>query len=238
VSLAGAVALAGLAATAGLAALCFTSVFGLTLLGAPRRPEVAGACEAPWSMRAGMAVLALACVALGVVPGLVLPTLARLAPAAARLPATPGFDLPGTGSLPTPALAIGLVVVAGLAVAARGRRRALPAPAWTCGQRAVPSLNWTAAGYAKPLRLVLETVLRPRRRLEVTENAGVVSTVRYTSEVGLPVDRFVSEHAARHGLRGAAFVRRLQTGNVRTYAAYLLMLVLALLALARTGALG
>ncbi|UGS35789.1 proton-conducting transporter transmembrane domain-containing protein [Capillimicrobium parvum] len=238
ISLAGAVALAGIAATAGLAALCFTSVFGLTLLGAPRRPEVAQAREAAWPMRAGMVLLAVPCVVLGLVPGLVLPVLVDLAPSAGTVPATPGLDLPATGSLPTAALAIAVVLVAGLLVAARGRRRAAPAPAWTCGQRVVPELSWTAAGYAKPLRLVLEAVLRPRRRLEVTEAAGVVTGVDYASEVALPVDRFVSEHAARHGLRGAAFVRRLQTGNVRTYAAYLLALVLGLLALARTGALG
>ena len=46
------------------------------------------------------------------------------------------------------------------------------------------------------------------------------------------------EPAIRTGLRGAAFARRLQTGNVRTYALYLLALVLGLLALVRTGALG
>jgi len=238
VSLAGAAALAGVAATAGLAALCFTSVFGLTLLGSPRRPEVAAARDAAWPMRAGMVALALPCVVLGVVPGLVLPVLTDLAPTTASVPATPGFDLPATGGLPAPAIAVALVLVAGALAAARGRRRAAPAPAWTCGQRVVPSLRWTAAGYTKPMRLVLESVLRPRRRLEVTEAAGVVTGVEYTSEVALPVDRFVSEHAARHGLRGAAVVRRLQTGNVRTYAAYLLALVLALLALARTGALG
>jgi hypothetical protein len=45
------------------------------------------------------------------------------------------------------------------------------------------------------------------------------------------------EPAIRAGLRGAATARRLQTGNVRTYALYLLLLVLGLLALVRVGAL-
>jgi hypothetical protein len=39
-------------------------------------------------------------------------------------------------------------------------------------------------------------------------------------------------------LRGPALARRLQTGNVRTYAAYLLALVVGLLILAASGALG
>ncbi len=40
------------------------------------------------------------------------------------------------------------------------------------------------------------------------------------------------------GLRAAALARRTQSGNVRTYAAYLLGLVMALLVLAQTGILG
>ncbi len=51
------------------------------------------------------------------------------------------------------------------------------------------------------------------------------------------VDALLYEPAIRAGLRLAAVARRLQTGNVRTYAAYLLGLVIALLTLARTGAL-
>ena len=42
----------------------------------------------------------------------------------------------------------------------------------------------------------------------------------------------------RGGLRAAALARRLQSGNVRTYAAYLLALVLGLLALVYSGVLG
>ncbi len=50
-------------------------------------------------------------------------------------------------------------------------------------------------------------------------------------------DKLIYEPATRAGLRGAALARRLQTGNVRTYALYVLVLVVALLALVRIGAL-
>jgi hypothetical protein len=42
----------------------------------------------------------------------------------------------------------------------------------------------------------------------------------------------------RLSLRGAAVARRLQSGNLRAYVVYLLLLVLLSLLLARTGALG
>ncbi len=240
VALAAGVALAGLAATAALALLCFVKVVGLVLLGAPRRPECATAMEVPLGMRAGMAALALLCVVIGVVPGLIVPTLAGLAPGASDdvLPRHAGLTVPGTGSLPALGLAVALLALCGALVLARGTRRAAPAPTWACGQTLSPALHWTSAGFTKPLRLVLEAVLRPRREVEVVEQGGLVARVTYSSEIPSLADAQLYEPAIRAGLRGASVARRLQTGNVRTYALYLLALVLGLLALVRTGALG
>jgi hypothetical protein len=52
------------------------------------------------------------------------------------------------------------------------------------------------------------------------------------------VDTLLYEPTVRGGLRAASVARRLQSGNVRTYAAYLLALVAALLVLVRAGILG
>jgi hydrogenase-4 component B len=240
VAIAGAVSLAALAATAALALLCFVKVVGLVLLGAPRRPECAAAVDAPLGMRAGMVMLAGLCIAIGLVPGLILPTLAGLAPGASDdvLARHAGLAVPGTGSLPSAGLAVALLVVAAALMRARGSRRAAPAPTWVCGQPVTPALDWTSAGFTKPLRLVLEALLRPRRELEVVEEGGLVQRIAYSNEIPSLGDRRLYEPAIRTGLRGAAIARRLQTGNVRTYALYLLALVLCLLALVRTGALG
>jgi hydrogenase-4 component B len=239
IALVGSVALAGLAATAALALLCFVKVVGLVLLGEPRRPECAAAVDAPAEMRAGMGVLAGLCVALGAVPGLILPTLAGLAPGTNGevLELHAGLAVPGTGSLPTLAIALALVGLVAVLLGARGARRADPAPTWACGQPVTPALAWTSAGFTKPLRLLLEGLLRPRRELEIVEEHGLVRRISYSSHVPSLADTLLYEPAIRVGLRGAAVARRLQTGNVRTYALYLLGLVLGLLALVRTGAL-
>lgn len=62
--------------------------------------------------------------------------------------------------------------------------------------------------------------------------------VVYTGEVPSLLAGALYEPTVRGGLRVAARARRLQSGNVRTYAAYLLVLVLSLLALVHWGALG
>ena len=119
-------------------------------------------------MRGPLVFLAGLCVLLGLVPGLLVPTLARLGPGRDRAHrGGPGVYLPGTGGLPTLALAVALALLVGGLWRARATRRAAPSPAWACGQRVVPALAWTSAGFTKPLRLMLEAVLRPRRELTV-----------------------------------------------------------------------
>jgi hydrogenase-4 component B len=234
-ALPGALALAALAATAALALFCFAKVVGLVLLGAPRRPECAQAREVAPSMRAATAFLAGLCVLLGLAPGVVLPALARLAPGSYGIGARAGLEAPGTGSLPTLAIAGGLAVLIGLLALLRARRRTAAAPVWTCGQRSAPALAWTSAGFTKALRLTLHGVLRPERDVEVRRTGGLVQEVRHFSEVHHLFDAWLYAPLQRSALRGATVARRLQSGSLRAYAGYLLVLVAALLALARLG---
>jgi len=239
VALAGALALAGLAVTAALALLCFAKVVGLVLLGAPRRPECEQAVDPPAGMRIGMCALAAMCVALGLVPGLVLPTLAGLAGGGHTVLARhAGLFVPGSGSYRPLQVALALAALTGALALLRGRRRSAPTPTWACGQALSNDMAFTSAGFTKPLTLVLESLLRPERSIEVTRGAGLIQAVSYSGEVPSLLDSSVLEPAVRHGLRAAEIARRAQSGNVRTYAAYLLGLFLVLLALARSGLLG
>ncbi len=61
-----------LALIGGLAAACFAKVYGVAFLGRPRSREAENAREVPWSMQAGMVMLAAACVIIGIAPGIVL----------------------------------------------------------------------------------------------------------------------------------------------------------------------
>jgi hydrogenase-4 component B len=190
--LAGAAALAGIAATAALALLCFVKVAGLVLLGRPRREEVETDVDAPLEMRAALAFLAGLCVIGGLVPGLLLVLLSDLAPGDLSLfTDTPGLALDGTGGLPGLPLLLALVVVTAVFVRTRGTRRAAPTPSWACGQTVTPALSWTSAGFTKPLRLVLEALLRPRRELEVVHEGGIAQRIHYSRAIGSPTDRLL-----------------------------------------------
>jgi hydrogenase-4 component B len=236
--LAGGMALAALAGTAALAVYCFVKVVGLVLLGAPRREAVAQAVEAPAPMWVAVGLLAAGCVLLGIAPGLLFGSLTGLAPWATTEPTTVGLDLPGTGSLPTGGIAIALAGIGGLLLILRGRRSAAPAPTWACGQLVEPRLSWTSAGFTKPLRLVLEAVLRPAREIDVRTQDGVVQEVSYTGHVPHLFDQHLYAPVNRAALAAAARARRIQSGRLGTYVAYLIGTVVVLLAAVKFGLIG
>jgi hydrogenase-4 component B len=177
-------------------------------------------------------------VVLGVAPGLLFGPLVGLAPWPASTPTQAGLYLPGTGSLPTPGIALVLAVLTAGFVVLRGRRSAAPAPTWACGQAVEPRLEWTSAGFTKPLRLVLEAVLRPEREIAVRSEGGVVQEVTYEGHVPHLIDDRVYRPLVRLSLASATHARRLQSGSLGMYVVYLIGLVVVLLAAARLGIVG
>lgn len=235
----GPLAAAALAMTAALAAWCLVKVAGLIFLGAPRTHGARTAVEVGWEMRLGQALLAALCVVLGLLSGLALPCLAQLRGVAVELPATPTLALPGTGSLPMPAVAVALCAITGLLLVLRGRRPTAPAAAtWVCGQEVEPELQWTSASFTKPLRLSWDVVLRPARQVEVHRAGGLTQAVKYRGDVDNVIDTKVYEPTAAVTSRAFARVRKLQTGRLRNYAMYLVITLALLLALARLGVSG
>ncbi len=103
-----------LALIGGLAAACFVKVFGVAFLGRPRSQEAEHASEAPLTMRAGMILLAAACVVIGIWPGAFLRPIVSLAQ-----------SLVGATAAPPETLLIARVIpwVAAALLDSAGRRR-------------------------------------------------------------------------------------------------------------------
>jgi hydrogenase-4 component B len=234
----GALALVALAMTAALSVFCFVKVSGLVLLGPPRRPACRHAVEAPRAMRTAVVLLAGWCAAASIVPGAIAVHLARILPGQAQVASTIRLDPPDGGGAPTLALACAIVVLVVALRWARGRHSAAPAPVWASGQRLGSELDWTSAGFTKPVRLVLEAILRPEREIVTTTRHGIVQSVSYHGRVPLLIDERVYAPAQRLALGAAAVARRLQSGRLGVYVAYLIALIVALLACVRTGVLG
>ncbi|MGZ8691672.1 MAG: proton-conducting transporter transmembrane domain-containing protein [Gaiellaceae bacterium] len=234
----GVIAAAALAATAALAAFCFIKVIGLVLLGRPRTEAAAEAVEVPTLMRAPTAFLAAACVALGGGAGVLVPALSRLAPTGRTVAGGASLHVPGAGILPALPLIIVLALLVALLSSARRARSAVAAPVWICGQPNDRRLAWTSAGFTKALRLVLEPVLRPERSVAIAASPGLVRSIEYRAVVPHLFDTVIYTPVVRVALAGAVVARRLQSGSLRLYVAYLLALVLAALVATKLGLIG
>ncbi len=244
------VAASMLALTGGLAAACFAKAFGVTFLGRPRSEHAAHARESAPTMIAGMVLLAAACVALGILPGHALRLLdpvtrdlvgdlgaSAVVTARGPLVMSSGGGEAAVGTSVSVTLVAGLLGVLVLVVwavrawpRAAGRRLA---PTWTCGMTPESRFDYTATGFAKPLRLIFAKVYRPHRQVESEASSSpyVLRSMRYQGDV-----TDLAETALYHRLQRwitdlAQAVRRRSTGRIHGYIAYVLVTLLVTLLL-------
>jgi len=236
-----------LALTGGLAAAGFVKAFGITFLAIPRSPAAERAHEAPLSMRVGMGLLAAACVGFGLAAVVVLPALAGVLAAPARLSVpVPVF---GSGiSLLTPAglarmspalVALGLAAVTGgvwLATRAlTAYRRPRVSDTWGCGRVVqTPRMEYTSTAFAEPLRRVFAELYRPTQDLSIDfhpESKYFVQSLEYRSEIVPWFERYLYAPLITRMRRWGLQARAIQSGSAHAYLTYLVLALVGLLTL-------
>lgn len=243
------VTVGALALTSGLAAACFVKAFGITFLAIPRSHEAEHAHEAPHSMLAGMAILAAACIALGVLPFAIVPLLGQALVGLGGLPDTqPAFTLgvflrtPGAfGQISPTWIVIGLLTLLGLTTLALRlpgvNRRLRIGDTWGCGRIGqTPRMEYTATAFAEPLRRIFAELYRPSRELTIgfhPESKYFVQSIEYKSEITPLFERWLYDPLIEAVRRTARQVRRIQAGSLHLYLAYVAGVLILLLAIAR-----
>jgi hydrogenase-4 component B len=241
-----ALGVAGLALTSGLAAACFVRAFGITFLALPRSEPARHAGEVAWTMRAAMAVLALACIVLGVAPSLFLSPLEATVFDLMAGHADLRFNLTAVvangefGWVAPLWITVGLVafltaipLALGL-LGANKRRRYYET--WGCGRALQTArFEYTATAFANPFKRVFALLYRPVKELDIEfhpESRYFVRTITYYNE-----GRLIFEDAFYGPFLGiiqalAREARVLQSGNVHGYLVYILVALVVLLLLA------
>jgi hydrogenase-4 component B len=236
-------AVGGLGLTAALAVACFVKATGMTFLALPRSAAAARARESGRPIGVAMALLATACVALGIGAGPVAGVLAGVAGGVTGSASTAGSTAPLAA---VSSVAGGAVFAAGpfallLATAAAATwliaRRGHPTrqtATWTCGIEPESAFEYTATSYAKLIRLYFGPVLRPAREISVELHPGTPfpRTVRYRGEVSHLLDERIYGPLHRTGVAAAQLIRRLQGGSLQLYLAYSVVAVVGLLLIA------
>jgi len=241
---------AALAITGGLTATAFVKAIGVGFLGQPRTQAAREAKDVAPSMLAGMGILAVACVTLGVVPGVALTVLERAAAgglaggAPHALRPGIGIELAAARGAIDPALVVvGLLaafILAGSAVRFAPRPAQLRHPrrgeAWGCGRELQTArMEITATSFAEPLQRVFADVLRPDHDLEVThasESRYFPEAISFQQRIDDAIERLVYRPVIAAVVSWGRLARRIPNGSVHRYLAFgfaALLLVLVVL---------
>jgi len=224
-----------LAATGALALACFAKAYGIVFLGTPRTAAAGEARESPPLMLAPMAVLAAACVLLGLAPSVAIPALERAAEAWLRGPLA-GESLANVAPLDALTLAgVALLVATALAWAPmarlyrRARKRQPDLPTWDCGFAvSSPRLQYTASSFAQIITSHFGWALHPRVERPLVEGPFPAASRFHTQVEDSVLDRLL-EPAGRLVRRFGASVRALPGGQLQRYILYIVAVVVPLL---------
>lgn len=223
------VAVTALSIIGALALACFAKAYGAVFLGLPRHLDPEAVQEAPRPMRIPMAMLAGLCALLGLAPVLVAPVLDRLAAVMGS-----GASLPGVLHLARlPVLSLLSLVLAGLALicwrwaaASPGRR---DIPTWDCGYaRPSARMQYTASSFADGLVSGMAWILWPKVHIRRIV-ARFPRPSRFRSQVPDPALDRLGAPGLELAVRGAGWLRPLQSGHLPLYLSYVLVTLLALL---------
>jgi hydrogenase-4 component B len=230
-----------IALTGGLAINAFARAYGIPFLGMPRSGQAAHASEARQPV-AGPALLAGACVFLGIGAPLVLTALDRVARSTTGLDIRSELLVPKLTVIPAHTdfsgfsptyLALFLVAISAVPIlifiAGRPLARSRRPPVWDGGILDFkPRMQYTATTHANPVRVTFEPLYQPSVHVERASDdpAGRSGPVHYRFQVTPIFDRYLYRPLIRFVEALANFVRPIQSGDVNLYLFYVFVVVL------------
>ena len=230
---------AGLVLAAALAAYVMVKFYGIIFLGVPREEGLARAHDAGRFERAGLAWCAAGCVALGVLPSLVVDLLDPVTAALIGIPlsAVTGENgpwllvalAPERASFSPVAFLVGFVVL--IPAVWWFARRQSPSPdrrsaPWDCGFPLLDArMQDTAEGFGQPIAQIFESVYRVESTVPAPDDRHPV----YRSTISDPLWRVFYLPVARAVGALGAFTGRMQHGRMQYYLIYSFVTLLVLL---------
>jgi len=207
------------ALTSALSAACFVKAFGSVFLALPRSSESGRAEEVPFLMLLGPALLASACILLGLF--------------AAQIFLLTGFTVPMPDMFLVGLLLLAMLVLTFAVLFFTASREVRVTETWGCGTLSQqPAMEYSGHGFSEPIDIIFSTVYRTKMKNERTfydqkncifaEGKAEIRLIKVFEEyLYLPV--------ARASYAVAETVSRLQSGCLDTYLLYVFCAVIAVI---------
>ena len=241
------ISVAGLGLAGAMAAASFVKLFGISFLGQPRSSRADNAREVPRTMQIAMAFLAVVCLILGLFPGAFL---RLLDPVVLQLTGQnlagqlPGGLLDAASSLQAGEnmvapliilIILAVVIILGLLIprAIGGKLSVRKYPTWDCGFAGLNArMQYSATGFAKPLRIVFRVLYQAGRELEIEAGKSPYfpQTIKYTVSTESIFEKYFYQPAVQRLIKFSRQTKfTVQTGSIHQYLIYIFVTVLALM---------
>jgi formate hydrogenlyase subunit 3/multisubunit Na+/H+ antiporter MnhD subunit len=226
------------ALAAALAGYVMVKFFGVVFLGQPREASLSNAHDVDGLEKAGLAWLAIGCIALGLLPTQVIHALGhatgQLVGSALDLSGSPWWliaPLPDRAASYSPAILlvviVAVVAVTFLVVRAVYRRPVRHAPPWDCGfGRLDARMQDTAEGFGQPIRHIFDAAFAMERELP----SPLDTAPKYRVTVGDRIWRTLYLPLGGIVQRAADALAWLQQGRISAYLTYSFITLIVLLA--------
>ncbi len=235
-------ALGMLALTGALAAAAFVRAYGIAFLGRPRSKDAEDAKEVPRAMTASMAILAILCLA----TGLMATSMVQVADSVSLdiIHVSIGSKLvdglvlqspaPGFSAMSPAILGIALAAILGASIllvrAYGGKRATRRADTWDCGTPLTSRNETTATGYSQPMNRLFNGLYRSQSTTKVVEErTPLIRKVSYSTSIAPVFERYLYDPLFALTTGIARRVGGIQTGSIQRYLAYIFATLVLLL---------
>lgn len=240
--LGGTMLVAVLGLTGALAAACFVKAFGVGFLGLPRSHQAERATEVPPVMTISMALLAAACIGIGLWPQPLLLAVRSLLAGYRNVVVTSigqaqlfsfTMQVNETSSVSIPAFV--LITLAGLLLAGilyrlYGQPLVARGETWTCGIVPTSRMAYTATGFSKPVRTAFRSILRPQRETVATAGGRYFGRrLTYRVNIRFLISELLYRPLNEYIMKSARYLKRLQAGSVQLYVGYIMIVTVGVL---------
>ena len=227
------IAIISLAVIGGLALACFTRGLGIVFQGEPRTEAARNKTESGTTMLTAMAILAGACILVGVFPGwffnLSVSAVSALHLGYARIPMAPFAQITGHITLGAFVILLLVLVVAGIRSWFYRNKPVSRSGTWGCGfTRPTVKMQYTGASYAfEMVRFFRPAAPIEERHPPVTGRFPAAS--RYESRVHDIAERLMTPGVVRPVQFLFDRLRWIQHGDIHLYIGYILLAIVLLL---------
>ena len=227
-------AIIGLAIIGGLALACFTKVVGVVFQGEPRSEAAQGATEHGWTMLASMIALAVACICIGVLPGLFVPLAVEATASTglfdgAAVAIGPFLELTSNITLVALIFLGGLAALVLLRFALYRGKTVTRSGTWGCGfTQPNPRMQYTGSSYAASILEFFRAVAPLREEHRAIEGRFPEPT-QYHSHVEDVAERSSATVIVRPVMALFDRMRWIQHGDIHLYIGYILAAIVILL---------